>query len=158
MASPQGGGVWEGAWIFRASGFPGSVHGCPMAFPVLRHASPCLFLPVLSFSFLSSVSSLSAFHFPPSFPAISPLSLLSFPLPLPRMGSFPGRAEERADGSLRQGFFALKGRGGGFWRMRLELEIEGLCVFLVYLPEDRFIKYVLKHFSYIPNFSALALG
>ena len=50
----------------------------------------------------------------------------------------------------------LKGGGGPFWRMRLE--IDGLCVFLVYLPEDRFIKYVLKHFSYIPNFSALALG
>ena len=72
-----------------------------MAFPGLRHASPCLFLPVLSFSFLSSVSSLSisslSVSFPPSFPALSPLSLLSCSLPLPGAGFFPGRAAERAD-------------------------------------------------------------
>ena len=89
-----------------------------MAFPGLGHASSRLFLPVLSFSFLFPLPPLSTPpFFPPSFPVLSPLSLLSFSLPLPRMGSFPGRAAEWADGARGRDSLRLKGGGGPFWRM-----------------------------------------
>ena len=118
--------------------------------PPASSSPSCPFHSFLPFPPFPCPSLLPSF-LPGPFPTFS---FILLPSP-PPCGSLSGEGGGAGGSVSRQGFFALKGRGRAFWRMRLE--IEGLCVFLVYLPEDRFIKYVLKHFSYIPNFSALAL-